>query len=250
MPPLLAAMFRDMTMQSIIKYCSDEHHFENTKKLQIGTLKYYREHEKVEIADRQEGLTPGYEVINSSKDLEYDAQTLEVISGGGVSGGGIMISKGATVRLNTRVQIPNQYIFCATNEDIGCKKTAKSLGYDAWYKINNIEHFMREATISMAGKIRFSNALLYSCQIQRLCGPIEYGHGLKTLDGSAINPYLDAAFQKPVLSDLDRGVNFENNNEYRLLWLTFDEATGLIHDVHKEPILIDFTDEMKSVCSS
>lgn len=237
-------------MTSVIKYCFEEHHFESSPKLQIGTLKYYREHPKIEIADRQEGLTPRYGVHNTSKDIEYDAKTTETITGGGILSGGIKINRGATFVVNAQAQVPNQYIFCATNKDIGCEKTAKSFGYDAWYKINDVDRFMQLATAMMADKIRFSNVLLHKCQISLRHGPVEYSDLPRTLDGSTIDPFLDAVFRKPSHSDLDRSVNFENNHEYRLLWQTFDRAQGLIHGVRKDPILIDFTDEMKEVCSN
>ena len=233
----------------MIKYCDREHHFSIAEKLQIGTLKYYQNHTNVKIADPKEGLTGTYEFFNPNDEIEVSRKDTEFLSAGAIKGTGIKVCPGGRLETQAQQQVPNLYIFCGTDERTGNKKTAKSLGYKSWYEIVDIDGFMQAAAVSMGCKIRFTNALVWQCELRPIHRKVEY-HDEKTLklDKGNSNKLLDSVFSKSSVSALDEDIDFRLNNEYRLLWLYRDKTTGLAHDVNEEPILIDFTPEMKSFC--
>ena len=233
----------------MIKYCDQKHHFSNANKLQIGTLKYYQSHTDVKIADPQEGLTPNYTLRNDHEEMILSREQTEGLTFGGVKGGGITICPGGRININMQEQIPNQYIFCGTCEQSGLEETANSLGYNSWYQVLDVNGFMKAVAFSMARIVKPSNKLVWNYKIENFHAPVRYlrNIGLEH-DNVKFDKFIDAVFCKPSLSTLDKNIDFRLNNEYRLLWRIYDETTRLIHDVDPEPILIDFTSEMKSFC--
>jgi hypothetical protein len=235
-------------MKSITKYCKPEHRFNRTDKLQIGTLEYYRDHENIKISDPQEGLTKEYIIKGGTKGITIGKDRMKYLTGGLLTDVDVVLKEEGKLHLKVNRFVPNQYIFCATDEHIGNRETAYLLGYTDWYTIFNVREFIDRAALSLIKKMRFTNPLIYNCLITGVHAKVEYGDGPIHLEHSNFSVFLDGVFRKPKNSDLDRSVDFQKNNEYRLLWTAYDEVLKTVHSVHKEPVLVDFTPEMKALC--
>ena len=241
-------------MKTVVKYCKAEHHFSKTNTFRLGTLQEYREHENKLIADPLEGVTPTDKIFNPKDTINLDARTAETLFGGAIkfsrSGNVFQIGAGGTVNVNFQYLIPNQYIWCTADQEFGNRETARSLGYDSWYKITNVNMFMRALCYAMAPHLNFKIPMIYTTQITMISGPVNY-KSEKHIDSDTgnVDPLMDAVFTKPSNSRINPNVDYMKNIEYRMLWLMDNKYTNLINEVRKEPIEFEFTAEMKSFCA-
>lgn len=240
-------------MQTVVKYCKPEHHFSRTKTFKLGTLQYYREHENGFIADALEGITTTYTLEKIGTKTFMDVRSAEALSSGLLkfsgTGGGIIIGPDATLRINSRTQVPNQYIWCSSNQESGNKETADTLGYDSWYNIVDVEGFMQSVCYAMISKVKFKIPMIYSYKIDIVHGTVQYTSqkNLKKFNGYS-NILRDSIFNKPETSLSYPEVDYTKNVEYRMLWMMTEPTTGLVHSVAREAIEFEFASEMKSFC--
>jgi len=236
-------------VKTVTKYCDRKYHFDNAAKLQIGTLEYYRQHENDKIADPTEGLSASYDITNENNELKLPRNKTELLSGGAIKGTGIIMESGARMTFNQMTEIPNQYIFCVADEKDGNENTATSLGYESWYQIVDVDAFMYEVTKQLSSHALPLRVLVKSDQI--LCAHKEVTYckdKQKLVDHVNFNILADAVFTKPTTSFNDSNVDYSLNNEYRMVWGLVDPNAGDLIPVKHEPILIDFTDELKKLC--
>ena len=241
-------------MKTVVKYCKAEHHYSKAKKFRLGTLQEYREHENKLIADHLEGVTPTYKIFNPKETINLDARTAETLFGGAIkfsgSGNVFQIGAGGTVNVNFQTLIPNQYIWCTADQEFGNRKTARSLGYDSWYRITNVNMFMIAVSRAMAPQLKFKIPIIHTSRTRMISGPVNY-KSEKHVDSDTgnVDPLMDAVFTKPRYSRMNPSVDYTKNIEYRMLWLMDNKYTNLINEVRKEPIEFEFTAEMKSFCA-
>ena len=249
-------------MKTVVKYCKAEHHFSKTNTFRLGTLQEYREHENELIADPLEGVTPTYKLFNPKDTINLDARTVETLFDGDFqisfndgfkipsSLRVMQIEAGAIVNVNSQSLIPNQYIWCTADQESGNRETARSLGYDTWYKITNVNMFMKALSYAMVPHLNFKIPMINASNIAMISGPIKY-KSEKHIDSDTgnVNLLMDAVFTKPRNSRLNSNVDYMKNIEYRMLWLMYNKYTKLINEVRKEPIEFEFTAEMKSFCA-
>ncbi len=236
----------------IIKYCDENYSYLKTDRIQVGTLDYFRNHDNNFIADPNEGTGGPYSIQPKSSPSGLSQGLIDQFGGGIVCIGAlpsdsiISVQPGGTVNLNKRFKFPNVYIFCCSYEEHADKKTAEGLGYNSWYEIIDPSKFMKEiqngfhevAKLKFEGPIETKSILIH--------GLVNYSSREDQVFENEFDLLTNLLFTKPKVSKKDSTVSFEDNKEYRFVWLFKNAASNEIMEVQEPPILVRNTDALKT----
>ena len=117
----------------LIKYCDSKYHYSKSKRLQIGTLEYFRNHDNNFIADPGECIGGPYSMKPQNAHANISQGFINQIGGGIIAKGAafdtpiIKIEPGASLNINKKFKFPNIYIFCCSHEKCASIETAKGL---------------------------------------------------------------------------------------------------------------------------
>ena len=121
-----------------------------------------------------------------------------------------------------------------------------TLGYNSWYEIIDPLKFMTEIKngFSEVAKLRHKGAL--STNIKLIHGSVFYGSRENQVFEDEFDLIINLLFTKAQVSEKDKTVSYEENNEYRFAWLFKETITDKIMEVEESPILIRNTNSLKA----
>ena len=228
----------------LIKYCEEKFNYSKSEKIQIGTLDYYRNHDNKFIADPGECIGGPYSIKPNSSPAEISQGFIKQI-GGGITFQGAMydtpvitIESGGVLIINKKLKFPNVYIFCCSYEESPNIKTAKGLGYNSWYEIDDPDQFMKEIQNGFpeVAKLTFKGAV--TTDVKHIHGPVNYCSRENQVFENEFNLIKNLLFTKAGISEKDETVSYEKNKEYRFVWLFTNNTTNAVMDVEEDPILV------------
>jgi len=230
-----------MSNFKLIKYCDEKYHPNNCDTIQFGTLEFYRKSDNEFIADPSEGKGSNYRFRNEEEDITFSKEEFEWLSNGGVKGSGVNITKGSTLSLNLELKVPNCYIFCCsimiepTVEKI--ESQMNDLGYNSWFEITNPQEFIKDAFNQARTKIKLQ--LKKDCEIEWKFIGKAISYGLKhNIEFSSHIDFLDfLLYRKPLVSQINKNIEFWRNTEFRFTWLFFEKNSIIPVPVESEPII-------------
>ena len=201
----------------VVKFCRAIHNpgLSGTG-LQVCALSVYRTSDNAFIRDPSEGVIGN--VLHPSRPVSYTGDQVGAAFGGGISGNGTIHISGAAIKLVR--PIPDAYIFCTSLVDVPLAETARSLGYNSWYVISDVDEFAKQIAHEIA------NSLGPRMQVAMFHGQVSY-HQEKsirhmTIEGlAASQKSLDPRlyFLKSHSPEDDAAKVFTDEREYRFVFV-------------------------------
>lgn len=231
----------------IIKNCFSKFNIATTKTIQIGTISYYRKTDNKFIADPQEGFGSHLFHSESSKIVIQEKDTT-ALAQGRIVGARIAIDPGG--KFTGTLWSPNVYIFCCSMVDVGTKDLTASLGYNSFYEIVDPNLFMHRVKEGFTDAVRLRDSNPRVVNTMHIHGPVRY-QGDREHSHSEPCSLSDLMvlnlFTKPTFSPADQ-VNYEENQEYRFVWVFLEENTKKILEVEDDPILVRNVQAIRQAC--
>jgi hypothetical protein len=233
----------------IIKNCKKEFNIATTSTLQIGTLNYYRNCDNRFIVDPEEGS--GNHTIHSGGSKVVLPNNILTELRVGLKCENFVLNP--TGRLRGSYRWPNVYIFCCSLVDEPTKELSESFGYNSFYEIVDPSLFMRKVQDGFTGRVKLHDPTCRFPEVIHIHGPVKYQCDREHSHlHSEINVLSDLMIQdlftKPTFSPIHPDVNYEQNQEYRFVWVFLEDNTKWIAEVADDPILVTNIDAIRQAC--
>lgn len=235
----------------LIKYCKEEFNYSKSDRLQVATLDYFRNLDNNFIADPSECIGGPYSIKPTETPEEITQGFINQIGGGIVKKGAlpgdpiVIIDPGAVFNINKKFKFPNVYIFCCSYEEYPSKETAKGLGYNSWYEIVDPVKFMKEIENGFPEVAKLKYRGLVSGNVIHIHGPVNYAPREHQVFETEFDLDTNLLFTKPKVSEKDSSISYEDNKEYRFVWIFENNNTSEIMEVEKNPILVKISNALK-----
>ncbi len=133
----------------------------------------------------------------------------------------------------------------------GTKDLADSFGYDSFYEITDPDLFMQKVQEGFTSEVRLRDSDSRVVNVMHIHGPVQYQDAREHSHSepcSLSDLMVRNLFTKPTFSPVQLEVNYEENQEYRFVWVFLEKKTKRIIEVEDDPILVRNVLSIRQAC--
>ena len=228
---------------SFIKYCKKKHHIDVAETIRLGTFYGYRNHEKDEIKDENEGISDGLHIApnetihpNTPEQIEQFNSAQNFITLKYTNPNIIPNNSIKNLKIIGKTNLPNCFLFSCSESPLNAD-LMKKLEYNSYYEIIDIEKFSSVVTKSLGTELQKQQIWEEPITIRTNWEKVIYGN--QNLPDPLKSLHSDFAQKKKM---------FASEHEYRLIFI-LTKSNNRVISVENQPIDLKVTDEIRRCCT-